>query len=63
LRERERRRKTENGGFWRMITIDLHDAHLTENIKAIEILSEIGMFTDADIQKLYDEQIRKDGEK
>lgn len=46
-----------------MITIDLHDAHLTENINAIEILRENGMFTDADIQKLYDEQIRKDGEK
>ena len=44
-----------------MITIDSRDAHLTENIKAIEILRESGMFTDADIQKLYDEQIRKDG--
>ena len=48
-----------------MITIDLNDMALPyakENIKAILELRKSGMFTDEQIQKLYDEQVKKDKE-
>ena len=40
-----------------MITINLNDPNAVENFKAIEQLRESGMFTDAEIQKLYEEQV------
>ena len=43
-----------------MITINLNDPNAVENFKAIEQLRESGMFTDAEIQKLYEEQVERD---
>ena len=43
-----------------MITLDLNDKHLAENFKAIQELKELGIFTDEQLQKMYDEQVQKD---
>lgn len=42
-----------------MITVNLRDTHLTENLQAIMELRSIG-FTDEEIQKLYNKQFEKD---
>jgi len=42
-----------------MISVNLRDTHLTENLQAIMELRSIG-FTDEEIQKLYDKQFEKD---
>lgn len=42
-----------------MITVNLRDTHLTENLQAIMELRSIG-FTDEEIQKLYNRQFEKD---
>ena len=44
-----------------MITVDLRDARLKENLEAIKELKKIG-YSDKEIQKLYDEQARIDRE-
>ncbi len=45
-----------------MIEVDLRDNHLTENINAIMELKKTGMFSENDIQKMYDRQVEKDRE-
>lgn len=46
-----------------MITLDLSDKNLIENVKALQVLRETGMFDDEQLQNLYDEQRRIDAEK
>lgn len=41
-----------------MITINLRDEHLTENMKAIEELR--GILPDSEIQRMYEEQQAQD---
>ncbi len=43
-----------------MIKIDLKDSMLEENIKALEHLRSLGIYTDEQLQKMYDEQVAKD---
>lgn len=45
-----------------MITVDLRDTRLKENLEAIKELKKFG-YSDKEIQKLYDEQVRIDREK
>ena len=48
-----------------MIEINLGDANVVENFKAIEKLRRTGMFTDEELQEMYDKQIeadKKDGD-
>lgn len=42
-----------------MITIDLNDMHLKENLKAMQELKEFG-FTDEEIQSMYNKQVQAD---
>lgn len=46
-----------------MISIDLRDPHLSENLKAIKKFKRgilKGLFSDEEIQKMYDEQVKAD---
>lgn len=43
-----------------MITLTLSDPHIVENFKAVMNLSSTGMFSDEEIQRMYDEQIKRD---
>ena len=45
-----------------MISVDLRDPHLAENARAIMELRAIGIFSDEEIQRMYDEQVRRDAE-
>lgn len=46
-----------------MITISLSDPKVVENFKAAIELRNTGMFSDEEIQRMYDEQIQRDAEK
>lgn len=46
-----------------MITISLRDKNFNENVRAILELQKSGMFTDEEIQGLYDKQVKSDEEK
>ena len=43
-----------------MITINLEDKHIKENLEAIKGLRATGRYTDEELQKMYDEQVEKD---
>ena len=43
-----------------MLTVDMSDKHLTENLKAIMECHKSGLFTDEELQKMYDAQVVKD---
>ena len=43
-----------------MLTINLKDQNLIENLNAIKVLRNSGRYTDAELQKLYDEQVEID---
>lgn len=43
-----------------MIEINLGDINVVENFKAIEKLRRTGMFTDEELQEMYDKQIEAD---
>lgn len=45
-----------------MITVNLNDTKLKENLKALKEVRDSGMFTDEELQKMYDRQIEKDRE-
>ena len=45
-----------------MVKVDLRDPNLVENVKSVECLRELGYYTDNQIQKLYDDQLKKDKE-
>lgn len=40
-----------------MINIDLRDPHIVENTKAIMELKSIGIFSDDELQDMYDRQV------
>lgn len=46
-----------------MITIDLRDPNLKENLAAINELRDSGMFTDEQLQEMYNKQVEADNEK
>ena len=43
-----------------MITISLEDPNVVENYKAMNELRRTGLFTDEELQKLYDKQVEAD---
>ena len=45
-----------------MVNVDLRDNHLIENVNAIMKLKKMGIFSDDDLQKMYDRQVEKDRE-
>lgn len=45
-----------------MITVNLNDPNLKENFKALMEVRKSGMFTDEELQKMYDRQLEKDRE-
>lgn len=46
-----------------MITFSLDDPNVAENLKAIEELRLTGMFTEEELQEMYDKQVEADREK
>lgn len=45
-----------------MVTINLSDPNVVENFKAIYELQKSGMYSDEEIQELYDKQVEADKE-
>lgn len=43
-----------------MITISLEDPNVVENFKAIYELRRTGLFTDKELQEIYDKQVEAD---
>jgi DNA-directed RNA polymerase beta subunit len=43
-----------------MITINLNDPKIKENIKTINALKAMGIYTDEEIQEMYDKQVEAD---
>lgn len=43
-----------------MIEINLGDINVVENFKAIEELRRTGMFTDEELQEMYNKQVEED---
>ncbi len=43
-----------------MITVKLEDDHMSENMKALQELRRTGMFSDEELQEMYDKQIEED---
>lgn len=46
-----------------MITINLEDPNVVENFKALNELRKTGMFTDEQLQQMYDKQVEADRER
>lgn len=46
-----------------MVTINLGDPNVVENFKALNELRKTGMFTDDQLQKMYDKQVEADRER
>lgn len=40
-----------------MITVDLRDTKLKENLEALKFLKEQGLYTDEELQNMYDNQV------
>ena len=45
-----------------MVTINLGDPNVAENFKALNELRKTGMFTDEQLQQMYDKQVEADME-
>ena len=45
-----------------MVTINLEDPNVVENFKAMNELRKTGMFTDEQLQRMYDKQVEADME-
>lgn len=43
-----------------MITINLGDPNVVENFKALDELRKTGIFTDEQLQQMYDKQVEAD---
>jgi hypothetical protein len=43
-----------------MVTINLGDPNVVENFKALNELRKTGMFTDEQLQQMYDKQVAAD---
>lgn len=46
-----------------MITINLNDLNVVENLKAINELRKVRLFDDKELQEMYNEQVKADLEK
>ena len=46
-----------------MVTINLGDPNVVENYKAMNELRKTGMFTDEQLQRMYDKQVEADRER
>jgi hypothetical protein len=46
-----------------MVTINLGDPNVVENFKALNELRKTGMFTDEQLQQMYDKQVEADRER
>lgn len=46
-----------------MIEINLRDILLADNLRALAELKKTGMYSDEELQKIYDEQVKADMEK
>ena len=46
-----------------MVTINLRDPNIEENFKALNELRKTGMFTEKELQELYDKQVEADRER
>ena len=46
-----------------MITVNLDDKNVVENFKALNELRKSGMFTDEQLQQMYDKQVELDRER
>lgn len=46
-----------------MVTINLGDPNVVENFKALNELRKTGMFTDEQLQQMYDKQAEADRER
>lgn len=46
-----------------MVTINLGDLNVVENFKALNELRKTGMFTDEQLQQMYDKQVEADSER
>lgn len=46
-----------------MVTINLGDSNVVENFKALNELRKTGMFTDEQLQQMYDKQVEADRER
>lgn len=46
-----------------MVTINLGDPNVVENFKALNELRKTGMFTDEQLQQMYDKQVEVDRER
>ena len=43
-----------------MVEMNLRDNNIIENLKAIEELRRTGMFTEEELQEMYDKQVEAD---
>jgi len=43
-----------------MVNIKLNDPNLEENYKALQVLKATGLYTEEELQKIYDRQVAKD---
>lgn len=46
-----------------MVTINLGDPNVVENFKALNELRKTGVFTDEQLQQMYDKQVEADRER
>lgn len=46
-----------------MVTINLGNPNVVENFKALNELRKTGMFTDEQLQQMYDKQVEADRER
>lgn len=46
-----------------MITVNLDDKNVVENFRALNELRKTGLFTDEQLQQMYDKQVETDKER
>jgi hypothetical protein len=51
------------GEILKMVICNLRDENILENVKAVEELKKTGLFTDDELQELYDKQVESDKRK
>lgn len=45
-----------------MITLNLEDPRIVEHFEMVQPIRKLGLFTDEEIQEMYDRQLEKDAE-
>ena len=43
-----------------MVTVSIDDKNIVENVKSIQELAKSGMYTDKELQEMYDKQVIAD---